>query len=83
MPKNPTDSLLKGVKQWLTQRDVALNATPGVGVATNCTPEQSNQLFTELATESGIHLVLSGEQRQQLLSLLLLDAQEPLIIALL
>jgi mannitol operon transcriptional antiterminator len=71
---------LKGLKRWLAHRNVALNATPGVGVALTCTPEQYGRLTNELASESNVQLILTSEQRQQLLALILLTAQEPLIL---
>ena len=39
---------LKGLRQWLANRDVALISTPGVGVTLTCTPQQHQQLTSEL-----------------------------------
>jgi mannitol operon transcriptional antiterminator len=71
---------LNGLKQWLASRDISLNATPGVGVVLECTPDQVNNLSSELAAESHFQLVLTVEQRQQLLALILLVADEPFIL---
>ncbi len=71
---------LNGLKQWLANRDITLNATPGVGVVLECTPDQVENLSGELAAESHFQLVLTVEQRQQLLALILLVANEPFIL---
>lgn len=71
---------LKSVKSWLAQRNVTLAATPKVGVKIRCSLAQRQQLLQELARQSDLHLVLSAGQRQQLLALVLLFADEPLIL---
>lgn len=71
---------LNGLKKWLARRDIIINATPGVGVTLNCTPSQYENLTDELAAESYFQLILSSEQRQQLLVLILLVADEPFIL---
>lgn len=71
---------LSGLKQWLASRDITLNATPGIGVMLECTPHQIDNLSSELATEAHFQLVLTAEQRQQLLALILLVADEPFIL---
>ena len=71
---------LNGLKQWLAGRNMRLNATPGVGVTLDCTPDQYDNLADELATKSRFQLVLTAEQRQLLLALILLVADEPFIL---
>jgi mannitol operon transcriptional antiterminator len=71
---------LRGLRQWLAERDVALEVTPGVGVRVRLTEERSRQLVAELGSIAGVRLLLTSEQRQQLLALVLLDADEPLIL---
>lgn len=71
---------LKGLRQWLARRDVRLNTTPGVGVALECSVEQAARLRSELNGGKQFQLILSPEERQQLLALLLLDAEEPFIL---
>ena len=71
---------LTGLKQWLASRNIIMNATPGVGVTLDYTLDQYNELAGELATESFFQLVLTAEQRQQLLALILLVADEPFIL---
>lgn len=71
---------LKGLKQWLAQRQISLKTTPGVGVALNCSPEQVESLLCDLQAGSNLQLILKPEQRQQLLALFLLDAGEPHIL---
>ena len=71
---------LKGLKQWLAGRNILLNSTPGVGVILDYTPDQFDNLADELVAESHFQLVLTVEQRQQLLGLILLVTAEPLIL---
>lgn len=71
---------LKGLAAWLTSRGITLKITPGIGVVLDCVPGQRVSLLRELAAESHIQLVLSREQRQQLLALILITAVEPLIL---
>lgn len=71
---------LKGLRQWLARRDVALNTTPGVGVVLDCDAEQAASLRSELNGGKKFQLILSPEERQQLLALSLLDADEPFIL---
>ncbi|MCA9923819.1 MAG: PRD domain-containing protein [Anaerolineales bacterium] len=71
---------LKGIKKWLANQNVTLSATPGVGIVINCSPEQSRQLSTTISAESHLQLVLTAEQRQHLLSFLLLITDEPFIL---
>lgn len=71
---------LKGLQHWLARRDVRLNTTPGVGVVLDCSAEQAAKLRSELNGGKKFQLILSPEERQQLLALLLLDAEEPFIL---
>jgi len=71
---------LKGVKKWLAKQNVTLTATPGVGVLINCSPEQSTQLSDIINMESRLQLILTANQRQQLLAFLLLVNNEPFIL---
>ncbi|MBE2222357.1 MAG: PRD domain-containing protein [Anaerolineae bacterium] len=71
---------LKGLRAWLEQRDVTLKVTPGVGAQLVCSPEKCRELLRELATDDRFQLVLSVEERQQLIALILLVADEPLIL---
>ncbi len=71
---------LKGIKNWLAQQKIPLKVTPGVGVMLEASRQQTYQLEHEFGAKSGIQLILSAGQRQQLLTLLLLTAGEPLIL---
>lgn len=71
---------LKGLKRWLAQREIMLKMTPGVGIEIDCLPEQASSLSNELASVASFELVLSAEQRQQLLAFVLLAADEPFIL---
>lgn len=71
---------LKGLERWLARREVQLDVKPGVGVALDCSREKASELRKELNGRKQFQLILSPEQRQQLLALLLLDAQEPFIL---
>ncbi len=69
---------------WLflprTCGEVELETKPGVGVAVQCSPAVRLGLLDELVSQSDFQLVLTSEQRQQLLALNLLAADEPLIL---
>lgn len=71
---------LKGLKSWLAQRNMLLEVVPGVGVALAGSSEQSLLLQQELNEKARFQLVLSVEQRQQLLALVLLETAVPLIL---
>ncbi len=71
---------MKGLKRWLAQREVPLTVTQGVGAALNITPNQYSWLEKELSAQSRFQLYLPVEQRQQLLALILLATDEPLIL---
>jgi len=71
---------LKGLRVWLEQRDVALKVTPGVGAKLLCSHEKCQELLHELATDARFQLVLSVEERQQLIALILLVAEDPTIL---
>lgn len=68
---------LKGIKQWLLYRDIELDVKPGVGISIHCTDEQSEALLRDLESNSNIQLILSAEERQQLLALILLVEKDP------
>lgn len=71
---------LKGLEQWLARRDVKLLVTPGVGIALQCSGEQTAALRRELSGGKQFQLILNPEQRRQLLALLLLEADAPTIL---
>ncbi len=71
---------LEGVKRWLANHDVSLKVTPGVGVSLDCSPDQTAWLVKELASETRLQLVLTPQQRETLVGLILLDAREPVIL---
>ena len=71
---------LKGLKRWLTQYHITLKTTPGVGIELACSAEQSRILAQQLDSLSHFQLILTSEQRQQLLALTLLLADEPFIL---
>lgn len=71
---------LKGVKKWLAREDITLKVTPGVGVQLVCAPAQLRLVMRELNASTGVQLVLTAGQRQQLLALILLASDEPLIL---
>lgn len=71
---------LREIKPWLAQRRVDLRHIPGVGVQVVGSPERRGALLAELTSQARFQLVLTADQRQQLLALLLLGAAEPLIL---
>jgi len=72
---------MKGVKVWLKQHDQDLSVLPGVGFTVNLTADQTHALFQKINIHSGVQIVLSVSQRQQLLALFLLTRTEPFILA--
>jgi len=71
---------MKGVKFWLKQNGQDLSVLPGVGFTVNLTADQTQALFQKINVHSGVQIVLSVSQRQQLLALFLLTRREPLIL---
>ncbi len=71
---------LKGLKPWLARRQIALKSTPGVGIELNCSRAEIESLLRDLQANGNVQLVLEPQQRQQLLALFLLDADEPHIL---
>ena len=68
---------LKGIKQWLLYHNVELDVKPGVGISIQCSAEQSEELMHNLESNDQIQLILSAEERQQLLALVLLVEEAP------
>ncbi len=71
---------LRDVAGWIERRNASLRYTPGSGVQLVCTPNQRQRLQSELASQARFQLVLSADQRQQLLAMTLLAAPEPLTL---
>ena len=72
---------LKGIRVWLKQHHQDLKVYPGVGFAIAVSPEQARALNKEINLHSGVQIVLSVSQRQQLLALFLLTKSEPFILS--
>lgn len=72
---------LREIKAWLSQHHTALRHTPGLGAQIVCSAEQRQHLVAALAAQPRFQLVLTPEQRRQLLALLLLAAPAPTILA--
>ena len=70
---------LKGLQKWLAQYALSLEITPGVGVRLERDRTQSDAFVQNLLAEAGLRLILSPEERQQLLALILLTSDEPVI----
>ena len=70
---------LKGVRNWLAQEKIPLKVTPGLGVELECSPAQTRRLLKEMNAKTSLQLVLTAAQRQQLLALVLLTTNGPLI----
>ncbi len=68
---------IKGIKKWLLIRDTQLEIKPGIGVRLICSKEQKEILRRDLASIDHLHLILTADERQQLLALVLLVAEEP------
>jgi mannitol operon transcriptional antiterminator len=78
-PRQVTYSM-QGVKVWLRQQDQDLTILPGVGFAVQIESDQARALFQKVNIQSGIQIILSVSQRQQLLALFLLTRTEPFIL---
>jgi mannitol operon transcriptional antiterminator len=72
---------LREIKTWLSYHHATLRHTPGLGAQVVCTQAQKQCLLAELASQARFQLVLTSEQRQQLLALQLLTANSPLILS--
>lgn len=72
---------LQGVKYWLQQHGHDLVNVPGTGFCLNLSPEQIRSMKKEISLVSGVQIVLSVKQRQQLLALFLLTRAEPFILS--
>jgi hypothetical protein len=72
---------LREVRTWLGYHDATLRHSPGVGAQIICTPTQRQRLLAELAAQARFQLILTSEQRQQLLMLQLLAADKPFILS--
>lgn len=72
---------IKGVRVWLKHHDQDLKVSPGVGFSVNLTPDQTHRLTRKISVQTGVQIVLSVSQRQQLLALFLLARTEPSILA--
>lgn len=71
---------LRDIKTWLSRRHAIIRHAPGIGIQLICTPQQRERLFAELASQSRFLLILTHEQREQLLGLWLLATREPLTL---
>ncbi len=71
---------LKGLGPWLGERDFELRVTPGVGVVLGGSEAEHRQLQVELEAEEHIEIVLDAARRRQLIALILLTADEPMIL---
>lgn len=71
---------MKGIDHWLKSRDASLNTKPGVGTVINCPPNQKAKIIQELEGSSRLQLVLTPEQRQQLIYFYLLFETHPVIL---
>ena len=71
---------MRGLRSWLKKNDAFLQTTPGVGVKVDCQAQQKEALIEKLTLNENLQLVLSPEQRQQLICFLLLINPEPVIL---
>ncbi|MDJ0752262.1 MAG: helix-turn-helix domain-containing protein [Ardenticatenaceae bacterium] len=69
---------LKGVRQWLGQRNIDIHISPGIGIDLSCTAAERSQLLAELQAGQRVDLILTAGQRHQLIALTLLRADQPL-----
>jgi mannitol operon transcriptional antiterminator len=79
-PRQVNYSIL-GVKYWLQQHGQDLVNVSGAGFSLSLSPEQARNMKKEINLVSGVQIVLSVKQRQQLLALFLLTRTEPFILS--
>ncbi len=73
---------IKGVRTWLNLHQQDLMIIPGAGFGHEIPDEMVRSLLKEVSGNPELlHIVLSVSQRQQLLALFLLTAQEPVIVS--
>ena len=72
---------MQGVKVWLKQHDQDLAILPGVGFVVPIASDYARELIQQINIQSGLQIILSVSQRQQLLALFLLTRSEPFILA--
>lgn len=70
---------LHGLDAWLESRGVVMSVTPGVGMVLSGSTEHLLAIQRELMRGSNFQLVLTTDQRYQLLAFFLLTAAEPCI----
>jgi len=71
---------LRSLRHWLACKSVVLEMTPGVGVELRGSDEQRQSLTELLVAKTRFQLVLTASQRRQLFALILVVADEPLIL---
>lgn len=71
---------LKQIESWLAKQGCRLSAKPGVGVVLEASAKQRQALRKVLGMSSPSRYVHTADQRQPLLALLLLTANEPFIL---
>lgn len=71
---------LRDIEAWLVRHSAGLRQVPSVGVEVACSAEQRQRLLAALASLPKFQLILTPEQRHQLLALQLLAARSPIIL---
>ena len=78
-PRQVTYSM-QGVRVWLKQNNQDLAILPGVGFVVPVASDHARELVQKINIQSGMQIILSVSQRQQLLALFLLTRMEPFIL---
>jgi len=78
-PRQVTYSM-QGVRVWLKQNNQDLAVLPGVGFVVLVASDYVRELVQKINIQSGVQIILSVSQRQQLLALFLLTRTEPFIL---
>lgn len=71
---------LREIKSWLSDQNLVLRHTPGVGIQILGDLAQKSTLLADLRGQVKLQLILTADQRQQLLALRLLTARDPAIL---
>lgn len=72
---------MKGIERWLTDHGAALQTTPGVGISVDFSSSDRSRLLDELENATHLQLILTPEERHQLLCFFLLIETKPVIVS--
>lgn len=80
LSKRQVNYSIKGINTWLKTTNLRVQSKPGIGVVLDCDQDQKNQFKKQLGEASHLQIVLTPEQRQQLICFYLLFETESVIL---